>query len=317
MTAVTNAPAQPATAGTPALRVEGLDVGTSSTRLVKNISFTIRAGERVGLIGESGSGKSLTVTSIMGLLGDGLTATGSIRMSGVAHDIVGATQKQFAAMRGRQVAMVFQEPMTALNPTMRIIDQVSEGMLVHRTVSGKAQAREAALALLRKVQLPDPERAAKAYPHQMSGGQRQRVVLAIALANDPMLLLCDEPTTALDVTVQAQMLQLILAGVRDRGSALLFITHDLAVVATVCERLLVMYGGRIVEAGPVKRVLSAPRHPYTRGLLEASELDVSDEHGRLPTMSDRVRAQSVYATDPEWVGDPEDGYAKVVLGGEG
>ncbi|MDN5794879.1 MAG: ABC transporter ATP-binding protein [Intrasporangium sp.] len=315
MTVVTSSRPEGVTMKEPALVVEGLNVGTGSTRLVKNISFTIRAGERVGLIGESGSGKSLTVTSIMGLLGEGLTATGSIRMAGVPHDLVDATQKQFAALRGRQVAMVFQEPMTALNPTMRVLDQVAEGMLAHGTAPGKRQAREAALDLLRKVQLPDPERAAKAYPHQMSGGQRQRVVLAIALANDPMLLLCDEPTTALDVTVQAQMLQLILSGVRERGSALLFITHDLAVVATICERLLVMYGGRIVEAGPVQRVLSAPQHPYTRGLLEASELDASDENGRLPTMSDHVRAQSVYTQDPEWIGDPEDGYAKVILGG--
>jgi oligopeptide/dipeptide ABC transporter ATP-binding protein len=224
------------------------------------------------------------------------------------------------------MTMVFQEPMTALNPTMRVVDQVAEVMLVHGTAADRAGARSRAIELLERVQLPDPEAAAKAYPHQLSGGQRQRVVLAIALANDPTLLLCDEPTTALDVTVQAQMLELIASGVADRGAALLFITHDLAVVATICERVLVMYGGRIVEAGPVERVFSNPRHRYTEGLLAASDMDASDEKGRLPTIPGTVPAAGRFPSGcvfrnrcahadetcmklPAWMGAPVHGHA--------
>jgi oligopeptide/dipeptide ABC transporter ATP-binding protein len=284
-------PASPG-AGVPAgdavLTVEDLNVSSGDVQLVKDVSFSLAAGERVGLIGESGSGKSLSVTSLMGLLGEGLRATGSIRLAGVSHDLVGASQKQLAKVRGRQMTMVFQEPMTALNPTMRVVDQVAEVMLVHKTADSRAAANKAAIGLLERVHLPDPERAAKAYPHQLSGGQRQRVVLAIALANDPKVLLCDEPTTALDVTVQAQMLELIAAGVAERQAALLFITHDLAVVATICERVLVMYGGRIVEAGPVEEVFRNPRHRYTEGLLAASDLEASSADGRLNTIPGTV-----------------------------
>lgn len=312
--------------GEAVLTVDHLDVHAGRTHLVKDVSFTIRRGERVGLIGESGSGKSITTISLMGLLGEGLTASGSIRMAGVDHDIVGASQKQLSQLRGKSIGMVFQEPMTALNPTMRIRDQVAEIMLIHKTVSGKRAAHEAAVKLLDRVHLPDPEKAAKAYPHQLSGGQRQRVVLAIALANDPTLLLCDEPTTALDVTVQAQMLDIIQEGVEQRGTALLFITHDLAVVATICQRVLVLYGGRVVESGPVDEVFTRPRHRYTQGLLAASDLSVSDENGRLPTIRGSVpaagkfpagcvfRNRCDYATEqcaqvPEWTGTQDRGYA--------
>jgi peptide/nickel transport system ATP-binding protein len=272
------------------LTVDGLGVCTADLRLVSDVSFSLSAGERVGLIGESGSGKSLTALAMMGLLPEGVHATGSVRLDGVDHDLVGAPERQLAAVRGGAMTMVFQEPMTALNPAMRVGDQVAEVMRLHGTRPDRRAARAAAVDLLRSVQLPDPERLAGAYPHQLSGGQRQRVMIAIALANGPKVLLADEPTTALDVTVQAQVLDLILSGVAQRDAALLFITHDLAVVATVCERVLVMYGGRIVESGPVTEVFTRPRHPYTRGLLAASDLGDLDDRGRLRTIPGSVPA---------------------------
>ena len=270
------------------LEVRSLGVGVRGLTLVDDVSFSIGRGERVGLIGESGSGKSLTGLSLMGLLPEDLEPTGSVRLAGVSHDVVGASERQLSAVRGRDVAMVFQEPMTALNPTMRVGDQVAEAMLIHRTQPDRAAARRRAVELLDQVRLPDPGNAARAYPHQLSGGQRQRVVLALALANDPALLICDEPTTALDVTVQALVLDLIVTGARARDSALLFITHDLSVVATSCERVLVMYGGRIVEVGTVDEVFTRPRHRYTEGLLAASDLAVVDDRGRLATIRGSV-----------------------------
>ncbi len=272
----------------PVLDVRSLGVGVRGLTLVEDVSFSIGRGERVGLIGESGSGKSLTGLSLMGLLPEDLEPTGSVRLAGVEHDVVGASEHQLSAVRGKDVAMVFQEPMTALNPTMRVGDQVAESMLIHSTQPDRAAARRKAVELLDQVRLPHPKDAARAYPHQLSGGQRQRVVLALALSNDPALLICDEPTTALDVTVQALVLDLIVTGVQARESAMLFITHDLSVVATACERVLVMYGGRIVEAGTVDEVFTAPRHRYTEGLLAASDLAVVDERGRLATIKGSV-----------------------------
>ncbi|RSM66303.1 ABC transporter ATP-binding protein [Amycolatopsis sp. WAC 01376] len=245
------------------LEVHGLGIGG----LVRGVSFGIARGERVGLIGESGSGKSLTALSIMGLLPEELAASGSVKLDG--RELLGAPEKDLSRLRGNEMSMVFQEPMTALNPAMRVGTQVAEPMRIHRD---RGNHRAAAEALLDSVGLPG---VARAYPHQLSGGQRQRVVLAIALANDPKLLICDEPTTALDVTVQAQILELILDGVRERESALLFITHDLAVVASVCERVLVMLDGEIVEAGTTRDVLTAPQHDYTKKLLAASDLEAS------------------------------------------
>ncbi|OFE17067.1 dipeptide/oligopeptide/nickel ABC transporter ATP-binding protein [Humibacillus sp. DSM 29435] len=277
-------------AGADVLVVKGLDVSVRHQKLVEDVTFTVRSGERVGLIGESGSGKSLTALALMGLLPEGLTATGSVQVDGVGHDLVGADERAMSRVRGRDIAMVFQEPMTALNPTMRVGDQVAEAMLIHRTRPSRRAARVAAVELLGQVGLPDPPGTARAYPHQLSGGQRQRVVLALALANDPALLVCDEPTTALDVTVQAFVLDLIVQGVLDRRAAMVFITHDLAVVATVCERVMVMYGGRIVEAGPVQEVFTRPRHRYTQGLLGASDLTVVDDRGRLATIPGSVPA---------------------------
>jgi peptide/nickel transport system ATP-binding protein len=327
----TQAGSQGAPAGR-VLDVEGLDVRIGRHHLLHDVSFSIDRGERVGLIGESGSGKSLTSLALLGLLPDDADVSGSIRLAGVGCDLVGARERDLAGVRGRDVAMVFQEPMTALNPTMRVGDQVAEAITVHagRGGSGRTDrrgARRRAVELLDQVGLPDPTDAAKAYPHQLSGGQRQRVVLAIALANDPALLVCDEPTTALDVTVQARVLDLIVRGVQARDAALLFITHDLSVVATVCERVLVMYGGRVVEAGAVDDVFRRPRHRYTQGLLAASDLDDAPPGGRLPTIRGTVpaagafpegcvfrsrcdHATEVCATTPAWTGPhPGEGFA--------
>jgi peptide/nickel transport system ATP-binding protein len=313
--------------GQDVLAVQDLRVSVRGTTLVDQVDITIGKGERVGLIGESGSGKSLTALAVMGLLPEDVEMSGSVHLVGVDHDLVDASEAQMSRVRGRQVAMVFQEPMTALNPTMRIGDQVAEAMLIHGTRPDRRAAHEAAVELLQQVQLPSPASTARSYPHQLSGGQRQRVVLALALANDPALLVCDEPTTALDVTVQALVLDLIVRGVAARDSALLFITHDLAVVATVCQRVLVMYGGRVVEAGPVADVFTRPRHRYTQGLLGASDLDEVDEHGRLVTIAGSVppagrfpagcvfRNRCPYATQvceqtPPWTGpDPSHGFA--------
>ncbi|MDO5696456.1 MAG: ABC transporter ATP-binding protein [Dermatophilus congolensis] len=254
-----------------AVEVLDLRVDTASGRtLLRDVDLRIGVGERVGLIGESGSGKSLTALSIMGLLSEGLEASGSILSRG--EELLGAPESRVRELRGRRMAMVFQEPMTALNPTMRVGEQIIEAIRVHRDVE-RAEARARAVELLTEVKLPNPAAAIRAYPHQLSGGQRQRVVLAIALANDPDLLICDEPTTALDVTVQATVLDRIVAGATARGTSILFISHDLAVVATVCDRILVMREGVIVESGTAEQILTAPQHPYTAELVSASSWD--------------------------------------------
>jgi ABC-type glutathione transport system ATPase component len=251
--------------------VRDLRVHTADRELVHGVDLDIARGERVGLIGESGSGKSLTAYAMLGLLDEGLSATGEIRIDGVPGNVLTSDERTLSKARGRTASIVFQEPMTALNPLMKVGDQVAEALLWHGTARSRSAARAAATELLARVRLPDPARAAGSYPHQLSGGQRQRVVLAIALANDPALLICDEPTTALDVTVQAQVLELVSELVRASGTALLFISHDLAVVASMADRVVVMRNGEIVEQGPTAQVLGAPRHPYTRALLEASE----------------------------------------------
>ncbi|MFC6420276.1 ABC transporter ATP-binding protein [Ornithinimicrobium tianjinense] len=306
------------------LRVDGLSVGTRHTGLLHDVSFQICRGERVGLIGESGSGKSLTALAVMGLLPEGLAATGDVRLSArtpATRNLLDLPERDLARLRGDGLSMVFQEPMTALNPTMRVGDQVAEVMLIHRTQPSRGAVRRRVVELLEQVDLPDPAHLARSYPHELSGGQRQRVVLAIALANDPALLICDEPTTALDVTVQATVLDLVVRGVEERDAAMLFITHDLGVVATVCERVLVMYGGRIVEAGPVQDVFGDPRHRYTQGLVAASDLTGAEgrrERAALPTIPGSVppagrfpdgcvfrtrctHADEVCRTQPPWV----------------
>jgi len=268
-----------------ALHVQGLSVLAGEKTLVDSLSFSIAAGERVGLIGESGSGKSITSLAVMGLLPDTVRATGTVRVADDERNIVDLDERATARLRGSEMAMVFQEPMTALNPLMRVGAQIAEAMTIHRTQPTKAAAASRAVELLADVGLPSPAETAKAYPHQLSGGQRQRVVLAIALANDPALLVADEPTTALDVTVQKQVLDLVLRTVTQRRTGLLFITHDLAVVGETCERVLVMNKGVVVEEGPIDRVFTRPEHPYTRGLLAASDLAATDSDGRLFTVA--------------------------------
>ena len=267
------------------LQVDGLTVSTKDRVLVDNFSLSLGRGERVGLIGESGSGKSMTATALMGLLPEGVQARGSVRLAGTDGNLVGAPDGRLRRIRGNDMTMVFQEPLTALNPLMKVGKQVAEVMLKHRTAATSRDAAARAVEMLASVRLPDPARTAAAYPHQLSGGQRQRVMLAMALANDPALLICDEPTTALDVTVQRQVLDLVLESVRERGTGLLFITHDLSVVANICERVLVMNNGRVVEEGPADDVFTRPQHLYTKALLGASDLEAKDSRGRLFTVA--------------------------------
>lgn len=267
------------------LEVSDLSISAGERALVSDLSFSMAAGERIGLIGESGSGKSLTATALLGLLPEELSVSGTGRLHGFEHNLLTAPERAMAPLRGDEISMVFQEPLSALNPLMKIGAQVAEVMLIHRTLGTRAAARARAIELLASVQIPDPAQAANAYPHQLSGGQRQRVMIAMALANDPQLLLCDEPTTALDVTVQSQVLELISAQVSARGTGLLFITHDLAVVARMCTRVLVLNQGRIVEQGEIDSVFSAPTHSYTRALLAASDISATDERGRLFTVA--------------------------------
>ncbi|MQY02686.1 ABC transporter ATP-binding protein [Actinomadura macrotermitis] len=240
------------------IEIEKLRIDFGGAPVVDGVSLAVAPGERVGLIGESGSGKSLTALAVLGLLPPGARAAGRVAIDGT--DVLGLPERRLARLRGDRVAMVFQEPMTALDPVMRVGRQLA-------LVSSKARARE----LLELVGLPAD--TYRAYPHQLSGGQRQRIVLAIALARDPAVLICDEPTTALDVRVQARVLDLIDGLAAERGAGLLFVSHDLAVVSNLCSRVLVMRAGRVVESGPVAEVLAAPRHEYTAALLAASDLE--------------------------------------------
>ncbi|HKF78876.1 MAG TPA: ABC transporter ATP-binding protein [Candidatus Dormibacteraeota bacterium] len=248
-----------------ALRVRGLTVSVGGLEVVRGVSFGLERGGRTGLIGESGSGKTLTALAIMGLLADGLTARGEVRLG--EEDLMRLPERRLCRLRGDRLAMVFQEPMTALNPVMRIGDQVAEPFRVHRGLS-RREAHARGLELLERVRIQDAQSKLGAYPHQLSGGQRQRVMIAIAMACSPEVLLADEPTTALDVTVQAQVLDLLSRLVDEERCTLLLITHDLPVVSQLCDRVLVMYGGRIVEAGPAGEVFGRPLHPYTGGLIE-------------------------------------------------
>jgi peptide/nickel transport system ATP-binding protein len=269
------------------LDVEGLCVDLGRVPVLSEVSFSVGTAERVGLIGESGSGKSVTALAILGLLPASMTARGTVRLEG--EDLLAASERRRAQLRGDRVAMVFQEPTSALDPLMRVGRQVGEVLRIHRGAS-RRQAHAEAVRLLGRVGFADPEAIARAFPHQLSGGQRQRVVLASAVACRPSLVVADEPTTALDVTVQAQVLDLLRHLVEESGSALLLISHDLAVVSSTCERLVVLYGGRVLELGRTAEVLEDPRHPYTAGLLAtaAAVSDGSGLRGRLPALAGSV-----------------------------
>jgi len=250
----------------PLLEIERLNIAFGSVPAVRDLSLSIAAGEALGLVGESGSGKSVTSLAIMRLLPVQAKVTGNIRFS--SEELLTAPEEKMRGLRGKAMSMIFQEPMTALNPLMRIGDQVAEAVLAHERVSQK-ESRERAIAALNDVAIPNPSGRARDYPHQLSGGQRQRVMIAMAIVNRPQLLIADEPTTALDVTVQAQILDL-LAQLREKFSlSMLFISHDLGVVSRVSDRVAVMYRGQVVESGSAPQVFTAPAHEYTRGLLHA------------------------------------------------
>ena len=255
----------------PLLRVRDLRVefqlARGTLRAVDGASFDVRSGEALGLVGESGSGKTVALRSIVGLLPRGAKITGgTVEVDGV--DVTAAGEDRRRALRGTTVSMIFQEPMTALNPVMRVGDQIAEEPLVRLGQSRRA-AKSDALELMRLVGIPDPVRRAESYPHELSGGMRQRVMIAIALSGNPKLILCDEPTTALDVTIQDQILKLLQRLQRELDVALVFVSHDLAVIAQTCRRLAVMYAGQVVETGEVDAVFREPRHPYTLGLLRS------------------------------------------------
>jgi len=252
---------------------------------LRHVSFAIDRGDTVGLIGESGCGKSITALALMGLLPDGALVSGSIRLDG--RELVGLDERELCQLRGRRLGMVFQEPMTALNPLHTIGRQIAEPLRVHLGLSAR-EARARALQLLERVQVPQAAQRLDAYPHQLSGGQRQRVVIAIALACGPDLLIADEPTTALDVTVQREVLDLIQELVTEQGMGLLLISHNLGVMARTVRRLLVMYGGIVAEAGPTEAVFRRLAHPYTRALFASRPRLGLPRGTRLPTIPGRV-----------------------------
>jgi peptide/nickel transport system ATP-binding protein len=314
----------------PLLDLQSVSIDFGSQPAVRELSFSIAPGESVGLVGESGSGKSATALAIMRLLPPQASTRGRILFQG--SDLLTASDAAIRSIRGRHIAMIFQEPMTALNPVMRVGDQVAEAVVAHgvpkyvierikssgndaeffnwarapllhrgiakvtglgvETKLRKEKVWELAVEALRDVGIPEPERRAHSYPHQLSGGMRQRVMIAMAIVNRPQLLIADEPTTALDVTIQAQILEL-LADLRRRFNlAMLFISHDLAVVSQVTDRVAVMYAGSLVEVGSVRDIFTAPAHPYTRGLLASVPTLASDRSRPLATIEDSARTSS-------------------------
>lgn len=271
------------------LQVDNLSVAfatqTGEVAAVRDVSFKIPESGTLGLVGESGSGKSATALSILRLLPPQARVSGEIALSGTSLQRM--ADEEMRRIRGAQISMIFQEPMTALNPVMRVGDQVAEAALAHHDI-GKREAWRRAVEALREVAIGEPEARARDYPHQLSGGQRQRVMIAMALINNPQLLIADEPTTALDVTIQAQVLDLLHELREKHRLAVLFISHDLGVISRVADQVAVMYAGRIVEMGPVERIFAAAAHPYTRGLI-----------GAIPTLgTDRSRPLATVEKQP-------------------
>lgn len=259
------------------------------------VTLKVSPGKIVGLIGESGSGKSSVALGALGLLPDTAQITVD-KMEIAGRDVVGLSEREWGRIRGRSAGMVFQEPMTALNPSMRVGAQIAEALRIHHLASNH-NAAQRAVELLRLVQMPDPDTRVEFYPHQLSGGQRQRVVIAIAMAADPQLLVADEPTTALDVTVQSQILH-VFARLRDMtGVGILFISHDLGVIGALCDTVNVMYRGRVVETGDVSSVLAKPQHPYTQALLASLPRNSIPPRSHLETITDEKRALFAQAAE--------------------
>ena len=248
------------------LRVD-FDTRDGAASVIRGLSFALEAGETLGIVGESGCGKSMTALAIMGLVPapGGRVAGGSVRLAG--EDLVGAGEARLREIRGNEISMIFQEPMTSLNPVFTVGEQIAETVRLHQGLDRRA-ALGRAVEMLKAVGIPAPERRVREHPHQLSGGMRQRVMIAMALACRPRVLIADEPTTALDVTVQAQIFDLLTELQRSTGTAIILITHDMGAIAELAERVVVMYAGRKVEEGPVDRILSRPLHPYTRGLID-------------------------------------------------
>lgn len=266
------------------LEITDFSVVFNGLPAVQGINLSLGPTDRLGIIGQSGSGKSVTALAIMGLLPSHARLSGSIRLDG--RELLGLPERQYRRLRGSAISMIFQEPMTALDPTMKIGRQIGEVVALHHG-ERRGGIRDHVIAWVGRVGIADPERVADSYPHQLSGGQRQRVLIAMALANEPGLVLCDEPTTALDVLVQKQILALLDEQLRERAAV--FVSHDLAVVRQVCSQVAVMLEGRVVEHGPIEELIRNPQHPYTQGLIASARIEAIAPGERLPSVQDYYR----------------------------
>jgi len=281
----------------PLLEIDILRVWFGATEVVRGVSFSLERGEVLGLVGESGSGKSVSSLAILGLLDPAARVEGSIRWQG--RELVGLSNRELLAIRGREIAMIFQEPMTALNPVMTVGKQIAEAILAHRPRLGGRDAKREAIAALEAVAIPEAARRYGDYPHQFSGGQRQRILIAMALVHKPQLLIADEPTTALDVTVQAQVLELLKTLQREHEVAMLFTSHDLAVVGQMADRVAVMRSGQILESGAALEVLTRPQHAYTQSLLAAVPTLRTDREKPLAVVSGSSAETGLYSSHAE------------------